>query len=77
MRLSATRLPTVVFFDNVYVGDQYRVGELNKGFQYISEALDLERFTMFTFSPIEQRMEELCTTWRPRSATAHRCAMIR
>jgi alkylation response protein AidB-like acyl-CoA dehydrogenase len=49
-----------VFFDNVYVSDEYRVGELNKGFQYISEALDLERFTMFTFSPIEQRMEELC-----------------
>lgn len=49
-----------VFFDNVYVSDAYRVGELNKGFQYISEALDLERFTMFTFSPIEQRMEELC-----------------
>jgi alkylation response protein AidB-like acyl-CoA dehydrogenase len=48
-----------VFFDNVCVSDAYRVGELNKGFQYISEALDLERFTMFTFSPIEQRMEEL------------------
>ena len=27
----------------------YVVGELNKGFQYISEALDLERFTMFTY----------------------------
>ena len=49
-----------VYFDNVYVPDTYRVGELNRGFQYISEALDLERFTMFTFSPIEQRMEELC-----------------
>jgi hypothetical protein len=49
-----------VFFDNVFVPDRYRVGELNRGFQYISEALDLERFTMFTFSPIEQRMEELC-----------------
>ncbi len=48
-----------VFFDNVYVSDDYRVGELNKGFQYISEALDLERFTMFTFSPIQQRVEEL------------------
>ncbi len=48
-----------VFFDDVYVSDDYRVGELNKGFQYISEALDLERFTMFTFSPIEQRVEEL------------------
>jgi len=26
------------------------VGDVNHGFQYISEALDLERFTMFTFS---------------------------
>ncbi|MEE8310856.1 MAG: acyl-CoA dehydrogenase family protein [Candidatus Binatia bacterium] len=49
-----------VFFDNVYIGDEYRVGELNKGFQYISEALDLERFTMFTFSPIEERTKLLC-----------------
>jgi len=48
-----------VFFDNVYVGDDYRVGELNKGFQYIAEALDLERFTMFTFSPIEERSKLL------------------
>jgi alkylation response protein AidB-like acyl-CoA dehydrogenase len=50
-----------VFFDNVYVGDDYRVGELNKGFQYIAEALDLERFTMFTFSPIEERSKLLCS----------------
>jgi alkylation response protein AidB-like acyl-CoA dehydrogenase len=49
-----------VFFDNVYVSDENRVGELNKGFQYISEALDLERFTMFTFSPIQKRVELLC-----------------
>ena len=49
-----------VFFDNVWVSDDYVVGELNKGFQCISEALDLERFTMFTFSPIEQRVELLC-----------------
>jgi alkylation response protein AidB-like acyl-CoA dehydrogenase len=49
-----------VYFDNVYVGNDYVVGELNKGFQYISEALDLERFTMFTYSPILQRLELLC-----------------
>ncbi|MFQ5514423.1 MAG: acyl-CoA dehydrogenase family protein [Myxococcota bacterium] len=49
-----------VYFDNVWVHDDYRVGELNRGFQYISEALDLERFTMFTFSPIEQRLRLLC-----------------
>jgi len=49
-----------VFFDNVFVHDDYRVGELNKGFQYIAEALDIERFTMFTFSPIRGRVELLC-----------------
>ena len=53
-------LTNQVFFDDVYVGNDYVVGELNKGFQYISEALDLERFTMFTFSPIERRVELLC-----------------
>lgn len=48
-----------VFFDDVFVHDDYVVGELNHGFQYISEALDLERFTMFTYSPIHQRLEVL------------------
>ena len=46
-----------VHLDDVWVSDDYVVGELNHGFQYISEALDLERFTMFTFSPIAQRLE--------------------
>ncbi|HXQ59009.1 MAG TPA: acyl-CoA dehydrogenase family protein [Acidimicrobiales bacterium] len=49
-----------VYLDNVFVHDDYVVGELNHGFQYISEALDLERFTMFTFSPIAQRLDVLC-----------------
>ena len=49
-----------VFFDNVDVPDEYRVGELNKGFQYIAEALDVERFTLFTFSPIRARVQLLC-----------------
>ena len=40
--------------------DEYRVGELNKGFQYIAEALDVERFTLFTFSPIRARVQLLC-----------------
>src|SRR5947209_3584679 len=48
-----------VFFDDVFVPDDYVVGELNRGFQYISEALDLERFTMFTFSPIKARLDLL------------------
>ncbi len=48
-----------VFIDNVFVPDEYVVGEVNSGFQYISQALDLERFTMFTFSPIKQRLDLL------------------
>src|SRR5437868_4076492 len=48
-----------VFFDDVWVSDDYVVGDVNHGFQYISEALDLERFTMFTFSPIKQRLDLL------------------
>ena len=49
-----------VFIDDVFVPDDYVVGEVGKGFQYISQALDLERFTMFTFSPIKQRLDLLC-----------------
>jgi hypothetical protein len=48
-----------VYFDDVFVPDEYLVGERGRGFAYISEALDLERFTMFTFSPIEQKFGEL------------------
>ena len=49
-----------VFIEDVFVPDEYVVGEVNSGFQYISQALDLERFTMFTFSPIKQRLDVLC-----------------
>ena len=48
-----------VFIDDVFVPDEYVVGEVNHGFRYISQALDLERFTMFTFSPIKQRLDVL------------------
>jgi alkylation response protein AidB-like acyl-CoA dehydrogenase len=48
-----------VFIEDVFVPDEYVVGEVNRGFQYISQALDLERFTMFTFSPINQRLDLL------------------
>jgi alkylation response protein AidB-like acyl-CoA dehydrogenase len=49
-----------VFIEDVFVPDDYVVGEVNSGFQYISQALDLERFTLFTFSPIKQRLDLLC-----------------
>jgi alkylation response protein AidB-like acyl-CoA dehydrogenase len=48
-----------VFFNDVFVADDYLVGQRGRGFQYISEALDLERFTMFTFSPISERAKLL------------------
>lgn len=48
-----------VWFDDVFVSDDYVVGEVNHGFRYISQALDLERFTMFTLSPIMQRLKAL------------------
>jgi len=48
-----------VFFNDVFVPGDYLVGKRGSGFQYVSEALDLERFTMFTFSPIEQKFEEV------------------
>jgi alkylation response protein AidB-like acyl-CoA dehydrogenase len=49
-----------VFFDDVFVPDSHVVGAVNSGFKYISSALDLERFTMFTFSPMQQRLDVLC-----------------
>jgi hypothetical protein len=64
--LEVRGLPTIgdeltneVFFNDVFVPDDYLVGKRGSGFAYISEALDLERFTMFTYSPTEQRLEEL------------------
>ena len=64
--LEVQSLPTVgkdttnqVFFEDVFVPSDYLVGERGKGFQYISEALDLERFTMFTLSPIANRTQVL------------------
>ncbi len=64
--LEVQSLPTVgkdttnqVFFEDVFVPGDYLVGERGKGFQYIAEALDLERFTMFTLSPITNRTKVL------------------
>jgi len=60
------RMPTIgdeitnqVFFNDCFVDEEYMVGEQGRGFNYIAEALDLERFTMFTYSPIAARLELL------------------
>ena len=66
-----------VFFDDVFVPDDYLVGELGNGFQYISEALDLERFTMFTYSPIGARFELLVDWQRGARSTASRSVTTR
>jgi alkylation response protein AidB-like acyl-CoA dehydrogenase len=64
--LEVQSLPTIgkdttnqVFFKDVFVPDDYLVGKRGRGFQMISEALDLERFTMFTLSPIADRTRVL------------------
>lgn len=48
-----------VFIDDIFVSDDYVVGEVNKGWRYICEALDYERFTFYTFSPLEEKMRSL------------------
>ena len=48
-----------VFFDDVFVPDDYVVGKVGEGFTYISEALDLERFAMMPVGPLEKKLEAL------------------
>ena len=48
-----------VFFNDVFVPDDYVVGELNQGFIYISEALDLERFAMMPVGVLEEKVHSL------------------
>ncbi|MGE4607263.1 MAG: acyl-CoA dehydrogenase family protein, partial [Myxococcota bacterium] len=48
-----------VFFDDVFVSDDFVVGELNRGWTYICEALDLERFAMMPVGPVEMKFEAL------------------
>ena len=45
-----------VFLDDIWVHEDYLVGEVNKGWTYICEALDYERFTFYTFSPLEEKI---------------------
>jgi len=45
-----------VFFDNVFVSDDFVVGKVNSGWTYICEALDLERFAMMPVGPLEMKV---------------------
>jgi alkylation response protein AidB-like acyl-CoA dehydrogenase len=48
-----------VFLDDVFVPDDYVVGEVNKGWYYVSEALDFERFTLYTINAYVRKYEAL------------------
>jgi alkylation response protein AidB-like acyl-CoA dehydrogenase len=48
-----------VFFDEVFVPDDFVVGQVNSGWKYICEALDLERFAMMPVGPLEKKVEAL------------------
>ncbi len=49
-----------VYFDDVFVEDDFVVGEVGKGWTYICEALDLERFAMLPVGPHEMKIAALC-----------------
>jgi len=51
-----------VFFDDVFVSDEFVVGNVNEGWTYICEALDLERFAMMPVGPVERKIEALRDT---------------
>ena len=51
-----------VFFNDVFVADDFVVGEVGKGWTYICEALDLERFAMMPVGPLEKKVEAV-TDW--------------
>lgn len=53
-----------VFFDNVRIGPEALVGELNKGWTYVCEALDFERFTFYTVNPLLAKFERALTALR-------------
>lgn len=46
-----------VFFDDVRVPKSRLVGEINRGWYYIMEALDYERFAIISFTPVVRRFE--------------------
>jgi alkylation response protein AidB-like acyl-CoA dehydrogenase len=50
----------------VFVADDFVVGQLNRGWTYICEALDLERFAMMPVGPLQEKVEALCA-WAARA----------
>jgi alkylation response protein AidB-like acyl-CoA dehydrogenase len=57
--LGDNEITNEVFLDDVFVHDDYVVGEVNKGWYYVSEALDFERCTLYTISAYVRKYEAL------------------
>ena len=57
--LGDNEITNEVFLDDVFVHDDYVVGEVNKGWYYVSEALDFERFTLYTINAYVRKYEAL------------------
>ena len=51
-----------VFLDNVWVPDNQVIGDLGKGFYYVSQALDFERHIMLSYG-IFERMHKAFVEW--------------
>lgn len=48
-----------VFFDNVNISADYLVGQENAGWRYVCEALDYERFSLYTVGPLLLKFDAL------------------
>lgn len=64
--LTISEVPTMgdlrtnqVFFDDVRVPGDYLVGEVNRGWTYVCEALDYERFSLYTVGPLQAKFDAL------------------
>jgi alkylation response protein AidB-like acyl-CoA dehydrogenase len=53
-----------VFFEDVRIPADALVGELNKGWTYVCEALDFERFALYTVNPLLRKFERAVNTMR-------------
>ncbi len=63
-----------VFLDDVRVPKNRLVGELNRGWYYMMEALDYERFTIISFTPTVKRFERLVAWVKSAQVNGRRLA---
>ncbi len=64
MRMASGGRTNEVFFDDVKVPRKYLIGERGRGFYYMMEALDRERFTIIDFHIVSTPFEEFVDWFR-------------